>query len=89
MNNMKIRFFATFGSGQLEKFDVEPTRTAVYLENATEGELRNRLQKKPFNNKYCTTYAIEKYAPMLLLWGVELYSIDELLEKKNKRGIKI
>ena len=51
-----VEYFATFGSSQLEFSNLNPMKTAVTIEGATEEELRQKLREHPFNNKYCTTY---------------------------------
>lgn len=52
-------FFATFGSGQLEDFDLlqEPTKTLVTIRGASEEQLREALFKSPIGSKFCTTYS--------------------------------
>ena len=59
-----MKYFATFGSNQLEEFDVNPMKPMVYIPGASENELRQRLREEPFNNHYCTSYPINEYKNM-------------------------
>ena len=76
-------YFATFGSGQLEGFSVNPMKVAVHMGCCSEGVLRGRLNKPPFNNRYCTTYPIERFAEMEDLWEMKMYSMEDLLKLKD------
>jgi len=73
-------YFATFGSGHLLHFDVNPMKVAVYMPNCSESELIDTLNKAPFNNNYYTTYPIKMFSEMHKHFGVILYSIEELLK---------
>jgi len=76
----KLTHFATFGSEQLVGFDINPTTVGVYLDYATENELRARLNQEPFNNKYCTIYPISRFGEMSSKYGVCMYELEELLK---------
>jgi len=73
-----VEYFATFGSSQLEFSNLNPMKTAVTIEGATEEELRQKLREHPFNNKYCTTYPMEKFEAMNKEWGVEMYNLYDV-----------
>ena len=76
---MKENYFATFGSGNLENFDANPMK--VMLVHESESRLRDILQSKPFNNKYCTTYDIKYAKDMEEKYGMQKFTLDELFEK--------
>ena len=76
-----IKYFATFGSGQLEGLELgglSPLDIGVYLKGATEEELRERLRQEPFNNRYCTSYPIERWDKMSKQFNMVLVDIEEL-----------
>ena len=79
-----MKYFATFGSDHLEKFDVNPMKVMVGIKGATEDMLRATLREKPFNNKYCTTYRIEKAEEFSKSYGTKLYELEELMSKYTK-----
>jgi len=74
--------FATFGNCHLEGFkNINPMKMAVTKEGLTEGDLREELQKPPFNNNYCTTYPIAKFKEMADKWYLDMYDLDDLRSK--------
>jgi len=79
-----MKVFATFGSEQLDGFDVNPMKTMVGVKGATENMLRAILRQKPFDNKYCTTYKIERAEEFEKDYGCKLYELSELMEKYTK-----
>jgi len=79
-----MKYFATFGSDQLQNFNVNPMK--VMLTSNNEHTLRTRLQKPPFNNNYCTTYPIERASEMIKKYNMQLYTIEELLKLQSKEN---
>ena len=74
-------YFATFGSGQLQNFNIDPMSIMVFIPGATEAELRERLQQEPFDNKYCTTYPAEPYyIQMTEQYNMSSITVDDLLK---------
>lgn len=80
-----MKYFATFGSSQLDDFDINPMSVMVGIPKAKEMELRTRLQQEPFNNRYCTTYPILRAKRMEQEFNMKLYTLDELLEYKREK----
>lgn len=76
-------FFATFGSDHLSEFNIRPMSIMVYIPDEPEHVLRQRLNKPPFNNQYCTTYPIDHAEQMIKKYEMTLYTMDELLRLKK------
>lgn len=70
--------FATFGSGQLTDFNVNPLKIMLIAED--ESELRQRLREEPFNNRYCTTYDIKEAPRMQEQFDMYSITLSELLK---------
>lgn len=82
-----VNYFATFGSNQLEFFElggVSPLHIGVYLKDGSEDELRERLQEPPFNNRYCTSYPVEKWDKMSRQFNMILVDIDEVAKRYTR-----
>lgn len=77
---MKIKYFATFGGGQLEGFKVNSMKVMVYIPDVSEYVLRAAMQEEPINNKYCTTYPIDRAAEMERLYSMYLITYDDLMK---------
>ena len=78
-------YFATFGSGQLQDFDLlqSPTDTLVTIEGASENELREAIFKSPIGSKFCTTYPKEYLKKFK---GSKVIELDELMKSyKHKK----
>jgi len=78
---MQGRYFATFGSSQLEEFDIPGGPMSVMLVSEvgqTEEEFRASLSLPPFYNKYCTTYPLE----MAHDYDMTEYSLEKLLSRR-------
>ena len=79
MNKGKPTYFATFGSGHLKGFRADPMRVLLTMGDATEAELRERLQQEPFNNEYSTTYPISEAERMAFTYNMTLIDMVDLL----------
>jgi len=74
----EVKYFATFGSGQLEFTDLYPLAVMAVLPGGTEEELRQALREPPFNNEYCMTYPIDRAERMRTKFGMSTLTIDEI-----------
>jgi len=83
---MQGRFFATFGSSQLEEFEIPGGPLAVMLVSEigqTESEFRATLGPGTiFDNKYCTTYPLERAHDMRTQFNMREYTMEELLNRR-------
>jgi len=82
---MQGKYFATFGSDQLEDFEFPGGSTSVMLVSTTgqtENEFRASLTVEPFNNQYCTTYPLEEAHRMHVDYGMCEYSLAELYKRR-------
>jgi len=71
--------FATFGSSQLEGFNINPMKVMLTIPGTTEEQLRAVLQCHPFNGKFCTTYPISEADRMSMDYGLVQYTLQELV----------
>ena len=81
---MQGRYFATFGSDQLEEYEIPGGPTAVMLVSpigVTENEFRAVLRIRVDNN-YCTTYPLEQAHRFHVEYNMRQYTLDELEARK-------
>lgn len=77
---MKIKCFATFRSGQLKDFNVNPRDIMLYIPFASEGELRFKLNTKDI--KFCNTFFVSQAPRMEKQFGMYPISYNDLMLKR-------
>lgn len=81
----KYEVFATFGSGQLKTFNINPTNVMVVIEGASDYDLRVVLQAEPFGGRFCTTYPISMAKDMMKKYpGFRIISMDMLMNLQTE-----
>jgi hypothetical protein len=78
MENKK--FIITFGSSQLDDFNVRPNSVALIIEAINENEARDQVFNfKGIGERFCTSYPYDKYIDEFINeYNMEEYSLQDL-----------
>ena len=80
------KFFITFGSGQLEEFNVNPQHTMLVIEAEDENSARSQVFNSKIGAKFCTSYPYSKAEFFKENYAMVETTLKELLERE--RGLK-
>lgn len=86
MNQELNKYIITFGSSQLEDFDIkklDPSGSADNIVVVIEALTENEARKIAFNfngigTKFCTSYPYSYMKEMKEKWGMSEYTLDDL-----------
>ena len=82
-----MKFIITFGSSQLNEFNVKPNDVALIIEAENENEARNQVCNfKGIGERFCTSYAYEKHIDEFVnKYNMKEYTLEDL-EKLRIKG---
>lgn len=79
---MKTKIVVTFGTGQLQGFNVIPNDVALIVEGDDEFKAREKVFQSEIGDNFCTSYLYEDYIDdFIFKYNMTEYTLEELLSK--------
>ena len=77
------KFFITFGSGQLEEFNINPQHTMLVIEAKDENSARSQVFNSKIGAKFCTSYLYSKAEFFKEHYAMIEITLKELLKRER------